>query len=809
MSSKGRGIVPFNPNPKGKRGLIPARDLEDYRRRFETPMREVTLSEVASYYDSAEREFRRAPDKEKNALIPIIMSRLPAIVGKYNTMEQLRKRRGWDRQRKQIEKDISGALSFKEGFERLREMAEKHSFSADLKRMRGIKKVVMEDEETMLSTLNLTAEEVTWVSVLQAMPSTIFHDNLIHTTTILDYFYDGVEWGNDTLEGRDSDISRDTYQHVGLTGIRADTLFTPFQSKFQAALVMYYYHIIGDADIFQRIWEDVGHAAIMSGDGKLLRAFAARKRRNFTDQYALKARRIVNRWLGKLRLIHVMRGELLEPKEIVKLIGLLETAPTCLFEKRQMGFIPCGKGVMMVGPNLEELEYVPFDPYVAHIADTEIQRSAGSVDRKNRIWHYIFGRVGEAIRERNIQEENYAWIDEMAADMYLNYGIKVDLGVRKDFNKEVRKMWFGVEIEYTVKIGYWDMTLIQPILERFPPALLKAVKHLRRADFSWGMEEFEKGTRKWGDFNRETGAVSVSHPHVEDVSDEDEAQFQFGLAHEFGHGAWASEPRIASVWNKLSRAKRNFPIQKREGEFLTAYASTKREEDFADTVAAYLVCGDELANLAEKHPAIAAKRNFIQRLFGGPFPSLVKYSIEDLNGPITFDFTLQMRINDALGDSVVAQAYKRMHRRDWKSERAPKKGPQIQSIERKNERPGPEESFVDREQMIRRILVKRLGKKAKRVNAEQLDEIIWIGGLKDAGIAYVANRAPLALEKATELVEALIEGVQDYVSQIRALNDVLGDQTVGVDEDEDGEEEEEAEGEWEEEEEEEDYDDHE
>jgi len=263
----------------------------------------------------------------------------------------------------------------------------------------------MDDEQAVSMGANLSSEEITWLSVLKSIPATVFHDNIMNVSGIAEYYFDGLEWAYETIDEPVYGMVRDSYDVAGITGIRSDTGFTEFEPQFGSLVLSYYHAVIGDAHIFNHVWEQIGFGAVTNGDGKILTAWTRREGKALTDEAATKLQGRINEWLASLRILFVSRGTDMPPRDIVKLIGILAYVPPSFFEERVLCFVPCGKGVMILDQSMRELEYVPMDEYVGHLAEHEIKYASYDVHRDNKIWHFLFQRIRDHITWRNEQEQ--------------------------------------------------------------------------------------------------------------------------------------------------------------------------------------------------------------------------------------------------------------------------------------------------------------------------------------------------------------------------------------------------------------------
>jgi len=102
------------------------------------------------------------------------------------------------------------------------------------------------------------------------------------------------------------------------------------------------------------------------------------------------------------------------------------------------------------------------------------------------------------------------------------------------------------------------------------------------------------------------------------------------LHHEVGHLVWCADDELRAAWKALHRPPSR-PAERsrralREAGFLNAYAATNPTEDFAETWELFVTDVQRLDHLADRFPALAAKRDllvhFDARLHAGWQPSV-------------------------------------------------------------------------------------------------------------------------------------------------------------------------------------------
>lgn len=785
------GIVPYGDKSGG---LIPAGDVEAARRSFETPKREETFSEILNYYAKVKDE--NAAQQAK-ALIPFIASKLPSLLSKYNTMENARREAGGDKKRREIEDSLVAMISYDEGIRRLRNVQKRNdqtflfakAISSTMKKRVVKDEELYEDESLNLAT-SLTTEEISWLSVCSNVPSIVFEHRLCEVPAAIDFFWDGVEWALDTLSDKEnsfSDRPRDTYDSVGVTGARNDTSFSSFEPKFALGVKALYYSYVEDSYLFDRAMEDLGFGAIMSGDGKLLQSMADKDGVVYSDEYARKNRHRINEFLSGLVLVSALTRKPVSGRDLVKLIGLIDRVPDFLMSGKPAVFIPCGRGVMFLDPaTLAELHYAPFDPYVSHYAQAEVYHSSYAIDRHNVMWLFIFDVLRKRIVEKNEAEGKKSDLEAVAEDLRSAYGVEISLGVRKyklenNFGASVGSLKKNA---YTVKMGYWDLRCLKGTLDRIPKRLLKGIKTIERRSFVYNeIESMITGVFHGGSYDRRTGTLEITTRQLpEDVPEWipglDASSYEITIAHEVGHAVHFSNPDLFKKWMKLSRASNKFPIHLRKNEFLTAYSSTDKQEDFAESFCCYIVYPEHFRSVAKECPVLRKKYEFMKAVFDGvEFEQLDRPPLDEVAGSMGFDFGLRRRILEEDGayfQKTSTEAHLEEIRNRYEQREKNKEvligGPRILPVEAIDD-PEKAEATVDPRMqndlvndfkaidVIRKFFRGKLGARARFVDVEFLELRIDRGDKRLAALD-LGNSLGLNEAKALKLIESCCERIE-------------------------------------------------
>lgn len=780
---------------------LSVRDVEANRKAFETPAREVTISDIHSYYANSDspKVIKEAVGK---SLTPFIRQHLPSLLTKYNTLEENRKRRGFDKTRNQIEKAIREMLSYKEGYRRLSVAQKKQDIDYSVGRALAVylgkREFKIHDDDVQLNlAMSLTSEEIAWVSVLKKVPYTVFDHRLASVPTIVDKFYDGVEWALDSISIKDNpELPRDTYAMAGMTGGRSDAEFCYFEERMKVALQGLYIGWIADSYIFDRCVNELDSAALVSGDTKLLRFFAAKDGVALDDSYAIRNRARVNEWIKTCKVVSVVDQRVWTGREFVKLIGILEAVPACISEQAKVAFIACGKGLMFLNPaTLEEIDYVPFDPFVAHIAENEIHYSAQAIDRGNPIWHFIFRMVGFWIAEKNKAEGNVSKLEAMAKTIEKKYGAEVILGVEKKARDDDSKRVSGdvTPLDYSVKIGYWDLFNVDLVFSRMPRWHLEGVKTIRRSAHGIAAKEIMTGTTHRGSYHVDAKELELYIPSYNDPDHFDLEQklspgldsviYTLTVAHETGHAVYFENAWIREKWKAISAARDNYPRNKRLGNFLTAYASVSPEEDFAEHYACYVLLGDQFRHESAVHPVLFEKYQFMTEVFDGKeYDSVDASPLRHIRGPLEFDYKLRRRLivkdvdQTMRGQELSIEALRLDEFRYTRDRFRKMEGPRLHPIEAiddpsKMKKPDPrnfiDETVFDVVKVINRVFEQKFDEMGAFIDSSFVAMRIRHNDI-DSAVLDVANSMGCppdeirpVIEKCSEEIKKLLERIEE------------------------------------------------
>lgn len=785
---KRKAIVPLSPDGGA---IIPAEKLEAHRREFERPAREVTISEVFDYYKKSGEKNKVS----KETMLPIlsIQSRLPSLLSKYNTLDAARDKSGYRQAVEEMERVVYGMLSFQKGFQNLRACQEKYDVDYKLVKMlrQYYGKRFDDGEETSRDLASsLTSEEMTWLSVVGKLPGLLVEHPMSSVPAIVDYFYDGVEWALDTLKySTDSENARDTYDVAGVTGARSDTQFSPFVPKFELAMKGLYLGLVSDTHIFEQCFEDLQMAALVSGDGKILRAFATRDGCALDDRYALKVRDRVNEFLSGLAILNLIKGSVMSSGDTVRLIGMLEFIPSCFFDQRTIAMIPSGKGMMFLDPsNLAEIAYVPYDPFVGHIAQNEVYHGMNSIDREAPVWRLLFAKIRQKIREKNQKEGHETKLETLAREIKEKYGIEVRTSVEKyDVAKELLFLK-SKKIDYSVKMGFWDLYCVSQILSDLPKKYLSRIKVIERRADGDIYSDMLYGLSHVGTFEISTGRLRLVIPPVK--SDErlgsSSLRYSLTIAHEVGHSVYFAEDTLVEKWSKLSKADHKFPRKERRGHFLTPYASTEPEEDFAECFACYIVFGDEFKELAKKHPVLAKKYELMKGLFDGrEFEQRTEgKTIESVTGNLLYDFNVRVKLlsNETQSDEALGAAIlRRQELEALKSVGKPLEGPSLDhkgAGGKKHAKKGATphvRTWMNPSGLVSDVLFRRLGPQMAAM--ADVNEIVdWlITGYVDKAVIELANETGLSKKVCKKAIDECHVLMRQLQSEIESTDEAIED----------------------------------
>lgn len=469
----------------------------------------------------------------------------------------------------------------------------------------------------------------------------------------------------------------DPYRILGLTGIRSDVDLVEFRPEIKEMLGQLIMLRISGNRLYEMVWNSAPEA-LQVGMGRIARhaleevapdvarahssvsnaigALSTEQRPKFEEAQARLEARVA------LASIHdATRNVMLEPQEVVRLVGLVERIPGCLLGQLPfVGYIhSLGTAVRFVSSDGNVVETCQFAANHLHQVVPTLLDETTTAGRENRTMNGIFSElVAEAsARVLDAYAEDATAVPPLDRLAYSVWGLRtVHLAHLPRWTLvDVRDFWrdmvragrtlTGKDIVATTtkKIGMTEASLYARTLALMPRPLLDHVSSLRKAHGTSSLSEFMSGLTVAGSYEAATQTISIFENNDRTfgaVSPVQRALRGFVAAHECGEGVWTMlTGDEIEEWSRISWSDE---APAREGHFLTFYShACNAKEDFCDHFACYIMHGPEFRARGESAPALAQKYAFLRRLIarhneGRPidYPTVIEFTIEQITGEL-------------------------------------------------------------------------------------------------------------------------------------------------------------------------------
>ncbi|MBW3018746.1 hypothetical protein KY329_00995 [Candidatus Woesearchaeota archaeon] len=632
---------------------------DEITRAFHSQEEDVTLSEMQGKY-SQKKETSAAGS------LSLIRSRHAIIAKQKDSLEQIREELGLAGKREELIKTIAENISFEKGLEKV--LVYLNGPGKHYLKEKGLDMArTIEDVGRVMP--EISSSEIAWLSTIQKMPRVYFCEEY-GVPTILDFNIDGIEFGFDGLNSFDMqrENSRDAFSAAGITGVTEQAAFCKFNSAFNKAFKSLMLLSISDQLIYQKIFDEYRHNALIRGDGKLKRAIAEQDRAvegRIADAMtseeigALEAK--VKTTLSNKKIYDLARDELYSEEDIVILSGLLERVPqTILGEEAFSGYIlPYGKGIKILSQEGVEIEYVPYEHYLQLVAQENIYFSTNDISRNNEMVSWVFEHYAEDI-EVKLNTHRELPMDDLRQQFRERYGIIIPQRSVKSLRLEDNPMQIafaktavtGKMFNYTLKIGKFELEALLKTLDKIPRSLVPEIRQIKREFMSDDAEQLVLGgMATLGTYDRFSKTITLYSPEDEPFSKFNIMEMQIHYdtyAHELGHGVWTEmTEKQRKNWMVISKAAdaktdpKNFIYDinvmrqiytgedARSGEKVSMLSDIGlMEEDFAEHFAAYLNHSREFRS----RPELQKKYDYFKELFaehgGGEYDDIPLVTLE-------------------------------------------------------------------------------------------------------------------------------------------------------------------------------------
>jgi len=624
-------------------------------------------------------------------------------------LAEYRKKHGLDKLKKKLLEGLVKAASFERGIDILYEHIT--SPENDIKAEKGVSSeaahMVVEKEKVVNSKLqdvaffypDLTVNEIAWISLTNNKRKTWVLDKpsrMYWPPALIEMNLEGLVFAEGTIDENEFDATaaRNPWQIGGITGIDKQTelfYFHPDVSKVIKALVLL---TIDDNDLFEKLLKDEDIIPLLRGDELLVRSF--RGLDDIPEELLEDIIKSSNR---------IVRDEIVDfynksyfdcpyiqcITDFVRLIGTLERVPKFIKAKKPFrGYVKIyGTDVNFIKESGKIVDSVPIVSHLAHRVAYQFHRRITKLDRKDMILREIFEELTKGIIEENYSQKNQMPTD-IVQDQILDLGVFASNQTYTWVEQLSRSTFFGKQFTYpeylvrTVKFSFDELMDIKRILEDVPEYLRKGVARIiKRTSDYLNIEDVLVNYEEAGSYSSKQKTIKLSLPILTPSAQNsaelegkvlfykmtgakkaekqktemeliDMAMFRImfcqTIAHEIGESLYASNKRVSKAWDEIEAAlPKNIPRKKRPKYFLTAYAATAPNEDFADTFAMYLLFGDQFRELCV-HPVIKQKYEFMKKLFSADgrereFKDKFEYSMYTVKNPPDADLRKRLQIS--------------------------------------------------------------------------------------------------------------------------------------------------------------------
>lgn len=524
---------------------------------------------------------------------------------------------------------------------------------------------------------NLTADEVMWLSLTSnPRKKWLLDDNskLFWPPSLIEMNLEGLVFAHGTIFDESSNTNDYHFRlSGGVTGVddESDTfLFLPNVREAFKALVLL---SLNDEDLFLKIWNEEDIIPTQRGDDMLIRAFV-----NFADygiesehtDLSLQdlvweagnnldketinlIRRQIGIWYNKCQFACDQVRNL---GDFVKLIGMLEKTPNFILEQNIFnGFITFYKGeVNFIDANGIVTETIPLVGHLRNIMAYQFHKRMVEVDRIDSVLREVFSDLCLAISQKNIDEGNQMPIDAMQVEIFDKSGIFVSQQSyctvaetdRFEFLFSTRGISNKYKVVTTVKFSFDELCWLVDIVTKIPVAFLKNINFLRKKSaYKDSFSDLYYGHSKVGELDPKQKTITLTFPtDTPGACLFEDSMFEFALAkfngrlksfyeksshdalkaeviffetivHEIGESVYINFPKVKQAWLELIKKIPKKVLREEKAKyFLTAYATSDPNEDFAETFCKYVVFGKSFRDLT-KYEFIKQKYEFMHNLF--------------------------------------------------------------------------------------------------------------------------------------------------------------------------------------------------
>lgn len=640
--------------------------VEELRKKFFGREQSGTYSDYFGKYPS------ELPEESEATETALVKSRAEIVaMHRVDSLEQLRRRAGMDKYRNELVKAIADNISFDDGLEKVLQYI--NANAQDRLKELGIKTAkTLQDIAKVMP--EISSAEIAWISTINGVPN-IYLIRGNGVPTILDFNVDGIEFGFDGLNSFElqRDFSYDPYEAAGFTGATRGAMFHKFTPQFAKAFRTLAFLALSDSMIYTKLYNEHRSNALIIGDGKLKRKLIEKNAQGYgmslgqiayskledlpigREEFAKLEDRIKD-LLSRKQLYDLGRDLMCSPMNLVTIAGLLEKVPkTLLSDEKFVGYIlPFGKGIKFLDQAGNEVEYVPYEPFLQIDAQQNLHHIASDISRGNQLLSWIFDSYAEDVEARFAKHRELP-LDRLREEFRIRYGTIVPTRAVKSISQVASFLDVGTlkggdtSFNYSLKVGLLEGRVLLELLDKLPKGLVPEIRTIRREYVNTDSIEMLIGrVFKFGQYFSADKKIVLYSPEdrtFKDFSAVEKQTYYDTHVHELGHGIWKNltEER-RNRWKAISRAdattldeevKRAFvhdieqlrniyggsflvipeELQEKEQEIPESRKQVWVEEDFCEHFAAYINHGFEFRKLAAKSRDLQEKYQFLRKLF--------------------------------------------------------------------------------------------------------------------------------------------------------------------------------------------------
>jgi hypothetical protein len=480
--------------------------------------------------------------------------------------------------------------------------------------------------------------------------------------TIFDFNIKGIEFGFDGLNSFDlvREFSKDAYDCAGITGKREDSVLVPFNRTFAKAFKQLAKLILSDMIIYKNILAEHSESCLMRGDGKLKRSLLRAERGRFGiddetfDSSSIETlidrrdntlsrddlkgieKRISS--IMKKKLVYDLGQErLLTHRDLVTLVGLMQKVPDFMKDDSRFNgyFMPFGKGVKIIDQDGEIVEYIPYEPYIQIAAQESIYYTVNDISRHNELFSRLFESYAQRV-EGDVPVNCALPADDIREEFRAKYGIVIPPRSVKQI-KDLRSEYDPISLKggtkvifYTLKVGVTEARVILRQLDSLPREIIPDIRQIRR-EFGCvsSYELFLNDMFRLGEYkNKEITLFTPEEIAFKQFTPKEMQILCDTLQHELGHAIFRSRgKKTRDEWLVLSNAgDRDLTEQQKRNDFMANIDLLRRmydeglefmkwkEEEFCETLAAYVNHGPEFRHMTTRSDVLQMKYDFFRRL---------------------------------------------------------------------------------------------------------------------------------------------------------------------------------------------------